>query len=114
MTRVNVSCGTTPTPGWIDFDNSLSVWLENLPILEMLFLKDHRNITVRFTRTAREQKIRWADVTKEIPLGNGAVAVLYSSHMTEHLDREEIKVFLGEGRRVLMPGGIQDCSSGHK
>jgi hypothetical protein len=23
--RVNVGCGSSPTPGWVNFDNSLSV-----------------------------------------------------------------------------------------
>ena len=31
--RINVGCGMTPTPGWTNYDNSLSVKLARRPIL---------------------------------------------------------------------------------
>jgi ubiquinone/menaquinone biosynthesis C-methylase UbiE len=41
-----------------------------------------------------------------IPLSDASVEVLYSSHMLEHLDRDEARKFLSEARRVLSVGGI--------
>ena len=35
-----------------------------------------------------------------------SVAAVYSSHMIEHLDRDEARAFLEEVWRVLSPGGI--------
>ena len=32
LPRVNVGCGRTPTPGWLNFDNSPSVRLAHLPL----------------------------------------------------------------------------------
>jgi len=48
----------------------------------------------------------WADATKGIPLPDNSVEVLYTSHMVEHLDRDEIRTFLKEAIRVLIPLGI--------
>ena len=31
--RVNVGCGSSPTPGWVNFDNSLSVRAARWPLL---------------------------------------------------------------------------------
>ena len=51
-------------------------------------------------------KIGWANATRKIPLPRDSVEVLYSSHMLEHLDRVEARLFLREVKRVLEPGGI--------
>ena len=32
-TRVNIGCGTAPTPGWLNFDNSIAIKLANSPSL---------------------------------------------------------------------------------
>jgi hypothetical protein len=55
--------------------------------------------------SASQNGIRWADAQR-LPLQSGSVEVLYSSHMLEHLDREEARLFLKEARRVLTPNGI--------
>ncbi len=54
----------------------------------------------------RHYKIEYADATKKIPLKDNSVEILYSSHMLEHLDRDEVKLFLKEAWYVLKPGGI--------
>lgn len=41
-----------------------------------------------------------------LPLQSGSVEVLYSSHMLEHLDQQEVVLFLREARRILCSGGI--------
>jgi predicted SAM-dependent methyltransferase len=60
----------------------------------------------QFIHFSRSNRIEYGDVTKGLPLSNGSVDVLYSSHMLEHLDREEASLFLNEMRRVLCSGGI--------
>lgn len=59
-----------------------------------------------YIRFAREAAIEWADAPERIPVADGSVDVLYSSHMLGHIDREDAKAFLREGLRALRPGGV--------
>ena len=108
MKRVNIGCGPTPTPGWINFDNSLSVRLARHPLiagaLSRLRLLHQGQETLILA--AKNGDIQWADAVRLIPLPDASVEVLYSSHMLEHLDRESARAFLSEARRVLMPNGM--------
>lgn len=108
MTRINVGCGPTPTEGWVNYDNSMSVrlaWmlgagrvLQRVPLL--------REPQRRFISLARVLDVRYANAVRRIPQPTASVEVLYSSHMLEHLDPQEAASFLREARRVLKPGGV--------
>ncbi|UYN93239.1 MAG: methyltransferase domain-containing protein [Enhydrobacter sp.] len=106
--RLNIGCGQTPTEGWINYDNSLAVRLAGAPpfawALGLFGLLDAGNR--EFAAFARRRNIRWADATRRIPHADGAVDVVYSSHMIEHLDRRQARGFLAECRRVLKSGGL--------
>jgi predicted SAM-dependent methyltransferase len=108
MMRVNIGCGQTPTDGWRNFDNSLSVRLCRFPLLPAILRKTGLldKSQYQFIRFARANSIEYGDVTKGLPLPNDSVDVLYSSHMLEHLDQNEAVLFLREARRVLRSGGI--------
>jgi hypothetical protein len=105
LMRINVGCGTSPTPDWTNFDNSWTVRLAPYPhskrVLGLLAPS-----SIRFAEIASQKKIRWADAVRRIPVPDSVARVLYSSHMLEHLDPEEAKGFLKEARRVLIPGGV--------
>lgn len=108
MYRVNVGCGMSPTEGWINFDNSLSVKISKFPRVTVFL---HRigmigRSQLEYIRFCKKNTIQWAHATKHLPLPDSSAEVLYSSHMLEHLDREEVIAFLGEARRVLAIGGI--------
>jgi hypothetical protein len=95
MMRVNIGCGKTPTLGWENFDNSLSVRLSKVPAIPRLLYKLKLLNKQQMDRVVfcKNNVIRWADATKKIPLPNDAVDVLYSSHMLEHLDRKGAEIF---------------------
>lgn len=108
MKRVNFGCGPTPISGWYNYDNSFSVCLAKHRILTSIMdklglLKESQK---KLIAVARKSNIIWADATKRILLPDNSVEVLYSSHMIEHLDREEVKVFMQQTRRVLAAHGI--------
>lgn len=108
MYNINIGCGMTPTMGWLNFDNSPSIRLARHYLLTE-FLRRCKLINgerMNFIRFCRANDIRWADATRRIPLPDGAVGVVYSSHVLEHLDRVDAALFLGQVRRVLAPGGI--------
>jgi SAM-dependent methyltransferase len=108
MPRLNVGCGSTPTEGWKNYDNSWSLRLARVPAIGPLFracgLIDAGQ--ARFIEFARHHSIQWADVTRRIPEGTHSVDVVYSSHMLEHLTPDRVQGFLMEARRVLRPAGI--------
>lgn len=106
--RINVGCGKTPTLGWRNFDNSLSLRLRRIGKLAYwalrLGLLDSNQY--EFMKFAQVNNIEYGDATKGLPIQDGSADVLYSSHMLEHLDREEAGRFLKEARRLLKPGGV--------
>lgn len=106
--RVNIGCGATPTEGWVNFDNSLAVRAARLPgVLRALRLTGVLGKqSLDLAATARAESIEWADAVHRIPCPDGSAEAVYSSHMIEHLDRDEAGRFLTEVRRVLRPGGI--------
>lgn len=108
MKMLNIGCGQTPTKGWINYDNSISIrlskfqWLPN--ILYKLRIIDVRQY--QFINFARTSDIQYLDGTKRIPMDDNSCNVIYSSHMLEHLDRKAADRFLEEAFRVLCSGGV--------
>ena len=107
-TRVNIGCGQSPTEGWENYDNSWSIKLAKKPtifkILNVVGLLSEKKKA--FINFARKSNIKWADAKRHIPEPDHSLEVLYTSHMLEHLDRQEVENFFKEVRRVLQNGGI--------
>lgn len=108
MTRINIGCGASPTPGWTNYDNSFSIRLARRPMLTrvMRMLGLLRPAQRDYIEVCRTQNVNWANATKEIPQPDRSVTVLYTSHMLEHLDREEARSFLSEALRALDVDGV--------
>ncbi|MFZ0964137.1 MAG: methyltransferase domain-containing protein [Terriglobia bacterium] len=108
LNRANIGCGDTPTEGWWNFDNSLSIRLARPKlIMEVLnFVRLASDKSLRLAGIARAKGIRWANACKRIPLPNESLDGVYSCHVLEHLDLSEAELFLSEIHRVLRPGGI--------
>ncbi len=88
-------------------DNSLSLKLAAFPWLMSLadklgLLKPAQVENLAYNR---KHRIIFCDARKRIPAREGSADVVYSSHMVEHMDREEAAGFFREARRVLCPGG---------
>jgi len=107
LKRVNVGCGSTPTPDWHNYDNSLTVRLAKYPLLIVILGKLGLlgEVQRSFASIVRNCNIIWADATKHIPLSDNVVEALYTSHMIEHLERDDVQRFLHEAHRVLAPNG---------
>jgi len=106
--RINIGCGQTPTRGWRNFDNSLSLRLSKVPALPNILRKLGllEGSQYQFIQFARENNVEYGDATKGLAIQDASVDVVYSSHMLEHLDRNEAVRFLKEAFRLLRPGGI--------
>lgn len=101
--RVNIGCGATPTPGWVNLDNSWTVRLSRAPRWLRARLLGPEQLA--FSEAAARGGVRHASALR-LPFAAGSVEVAYASHMFEHLDRGEARAFLAELRRVLAPGGL--------
>ncbi|MDD0815699.1 methyltransferase domain-containing protein [Curvibacter sp. HBC28] len=108
MKRINVGCGMTPTVGYVNVDNSFSIKLSKFPWLVTLLyrFKLVSRAQMDYIEFCQKNQLAWADVTRHIPVESGGADVLYSSHMLEHLDRQEARLFLAEAQRVLASGGV--------
>jgi predicted SAM-dependent methyltransferase len=105
--RLNVGCGQAPSAGWLNYDNSPAVWLATSPVLAHL-LRRAGIIdagSVEFAAFCRTNQVRYANVARRIPHASGTADAIYSSHMIEHLVRDDAWTFLRECHRVLKPGG---------
>lgn len=103
--KLNVGCGLDAVPGWENLDNSWSLVVSSHGLLRVGFDILER-VTRRRLYTRFPAGVRRHDVTKGLPYPSESVAVIYSSHMLEHLPRRDVERFLREAYRVLVPGGV--------
>ena len=61
---------------------------------------------VKLIEKYKDSNIVWANLISRIPESSNSVDVIYTSHMIEHLDKEEVEIIFSEIKRVLKKGGI--------
>lgn len=103
--RLNLGCGLTAPPGWINVDGSWNARLAKYPLI--------RRVLSRFALVpSGKLEIPWSssilthDIRKSLPFRDGSVAAIYASHVLEHLYREEGQSLMAESFRILRPGGV--------
>jgi predicted SAM-dependent methyltransferase len=74
---LNIGCGTTYHPDWINIDY-----------------------------ISQSSDVISCDLTKGLPFHSNTIAVCYSSHVLEHLRKEEAYFFIKEQKRILKTRGI--------
>ena len=98
-TRLNIGCGQSPTPGWLNYDNSPSVWLARWPALARL-LRGARLLdahALEFVEFCRRRDIRHADASRRIPHADASVDAIYP---TESKDGTKVTYEWSEGAKV--------------
>ena len=109
MKCVNIGCGLSPTDGWSNYDNSMSLILSKSPIIIISFIKLIGLLNEKQLEAMvfyAESSVKYADACKHIPEHDHTVDALYSCHMLEHFDVREASLFLTEARRVLKHNGV--------
>ena len=106
--KINIGCGDTPTKGWRNYDNSWSIRLAKKKVLTYIlwksgFLSEAQD---KFISFANNENILWANGIKRIPENDSTTDAVYSSHMIEHIEKEDVALFFKEVRRILKSGGI--------
>lgn len=93
---IQYGCGLSCPDGWINFDASPTLRLQQLPVLG------------RFLRrgTAFPAHARYGDIVKGLPIADNSADGIYASHVLEHLSLADFWVALHNTFRLLKPGGI--------
>ena len=95
---VQYGCGLSAPPGWLNFDASPRLKLEQMPII--------RHALKRTFGTIFPENVLSGDIVAGLPVPDGASAGVYCSHVLEHLPREDVPVALHNTAKMLRPDGI--------
>lgn len=106
MKKVNLGCGATIAPGWINIDNSWNILLQKIPLLKSLLFKIGLIQKITLEAGWRGKSIKKHDITKGIPFEDESVDFIYCSHVLEHLPISKTRTVLKETYRVLKKDGI--------
>jgi len=99
--RLNVGSGPSAPDGWTSLDGSWQARLAGRPWLARL---GRRFVGVDVGHWPRG--VEYRDVRRGLGAADGSVAIVYASHVLEHLHRDDAVRFLSQARRALKPGGI--------
>lgn len=102
--RLNLGSGPSGPQHWVNLDRSPTMLLSRVPRLAKALRKiglisDHHLVPW-------EPHIVRQNLTARLPVEDGAVDAIYSSHFLEHVYLTEAQDVLRECHRVLRPGGI--------
>ena len=99
--RLNVGSGPATATSWTNIDGS---WQARLAGRRWLSRAVSSLLGVEAGHWPAG--IRYRNIRRGLDYADGSVAVVYASHLLEHLYRDEALAFLREARRVLVPGGV--------
>ncbi len=94
---VQFGCGLSCPSGWKNYDSSPRLRLQKLPLVGPLVPAGPFG---RFPGG-----VLYGDIVRGLPLPRCSAALLYSSHVLEHLALDELRAALRNCRRVLAGGG---------
>lgn len=95
---VQFGSGLCAPSQWLNFDSSLALRLQKLPVVGKLVPSGPFG---RFPRN-----VKYGDIVKGLPIPDNSVELLYCSHVLEHLTLEELRHSLENCYRYLKPDGI--------
>ncbi len=107
--KINVGCGMSPTPNWCNYDNSLSIKISKMPNLLINFLLKIKLLTrnqFNYVNFCKNNEIKYLDIRKNLPFPSESITVIYTSHVLEHLTRQQFLFFIEESHRILKTEGI--------
>jgi SAM-dependent methyltransferase len=94
---IQYGCGLSCPDGWINFDASPTLRLQQLPVLGQFF---------RRGSTIFPDNARYGDIVKGLPIPDSSADGVYASHVLEHLSLDDFWLALRNTLRLLKPGGI--------
>lgn len=110
VVKVNLGCGLTVAPGWVNIDGSLNAFVSALPGIfkkgAYLFsgARDYYSYG-KYRNILDSNKFVLHNLAYGVPLVDNCSDFVYSSHFLEHLAKDTGVFFIREVFRVLKPGG---------
>lgn len=105
MIKVNLGCGSTCLVDWINIDNSHNARLSKMPRLRYFLYKFGLISKDLYNVSWENLNIHIHDVKKRLPFSDNHVDYIYTSHLIEHLSKDEARNLLKDCYRVLKKGG---------
>lgn len=96
---VQYGCGLSIGEGWINFDNSPTLWLQRLPVLGTLASRQSGSVVF-------PAEVRYGDICAGLLVAPNSCAGIYASHVLEHLSFDDFRIALRNTYHMLMPGGL--------
>jgi predicted SAM-dependent methyltransferase len=98
---LNVGSGPSNPAPWVNLDGSWQARLAGHPALAHA-----GRLTLGVDVGHWPAGVKHLDIRRGLPYGRGSVAVVYASHVLEHLHRSETVRFLARVREALKPRGV--------
>jgi predicted SAM-dependent methyltransferase len=98
--KLNLGCGDLVRDGWLNVDYAVGARIAKVPLFRALNRRFH------FFNLDWDDRIYIHDLTRPFPWKAGSVDIVYTSHLLEHLSRDEGHEFLRQCHRVLRGGGV--------
>lgn len=95
MTKIYVhyGCGLSAPKEWINFDVSLTLRIQKIPIIGQI-IKHKLN-------TVFPENVRYGDTIKGLPIDENSCDGIYCSHTLEHLSLQDFRIALKNTRKIL-------------
>ncbi len=108
LIRLHLGAFDCGIPNWVNTDITPHLWISRIPFAGQVMrafgmLSDERYAAYS---DGRFRALRYVDLAKRLPFGNGSCEAVFSSHVFEHLFMDEVEKLVPEIFRVLAPGGI--------
>ena len=94
---VQYGCGHTAPKEWTNFDASMTLCWERLPLLGSFYTKNAARFPVN---------VLFGDIVKGLPIQRETCRGVYASHVLEHLALEDFHKALANTRQIMASGGI--------
>lgn len=105
---IHIGCGDIIIKNFKNFDNSISIIISRLPLIATLLFqcKVINKKQYDYISFCKSNNILFMDVRKKFPFPDESIDIIYTSHMLEHLTKDQASFFLYESKRVLRKGGF--------
>ena len=98
--HIYYGASTSAVPGWLNFDASLTVRVQNLPVV------GRRLARLKGNAFEFPVYLKYGDIIKGLPVPDTSADGVYASHVLEHLSLEDMRAALRNTLRILKPGGV--------